>query len=338
MPPTASSPLRTPAGLVGPLAALLAFALYSSHDALVKYLGASYSVFQILFFSALLSFPLAVIMLLRDPVPGTLLPRHPGWSLVRTLSMVTGWAGAFYAFSVLPMAQTYAMLFSTPLLITLLAIPVLGERVGWHRGLAVMVGLAGVLVVLRPGGTELSLGHAAALLAAFCSAMSSVVVRRIGRDERAAVLMLYPMVAAVLVMGALLPLVYVPVELADLGAMAVVAVLAFLAALLIIMAYRHAEASVVAPMQYSQMIWAVVFGWLFFTESPDGWTLAGAALIIASGLYILFREGRRNVSAHRPVLGTGGRVGTTTAPVNTGAINANGAATGTPRHPGPQND
>lgn len=314
MPSPVSPLLRLPAGLAGPLAALLAFALYSTHDAVVKHLGASYSVFQILFFSALLSFPLAVVMLLRDPVPGTLLPRHPGWSLVRTVSMVTGWASVFYAFSVLPLAQTYAILFSTPLMITMLAIPVLGERVGWHRGVAVAVGMAGVLVVLRPGGTELSPGHAAALLAALCSAMSSVVVRRIGRDERAAVLMLYPMVAAVLVMGALLPLVYVPVELADLGAMAVVAVLAFAAALLIIAAYRRAEASVVAPMQYSQMIWAAIFGWLFFSESPDGWTIAGAALIIASGLYILFREGRANVSANQPVLGTGGRIATATAP------------------------
>ncbi|MFN3954916.1 MAG: DMT family transporter [Pararhodobacter sp.] len=314
MPSPFSLLLRLPAGLVGPLAGLLAFALYSTHDAVVKHLGASYSVFQILFFSALLSFPLAVVMLLRDPVPGTLLPRHPGWSLVRTVFMVTGWASVFYAFSVLPLAQTYAILFSTPLMITLLAIPVLGERVGWHRGLAVAVGMAGVLVVLRPGGTELSPGHAAALLAALCSAMSSVVVRRIGRDERAAVLMLYPMVAAVLVMGALLPLVYVPVELADLGAMAVVAVLAFAAALLIIAAYRRAEASVVAPMQYSQMIWATILGWLFFSESPDAWTIAGAALIIASGLYILFREGRANVSANQPVLGTGGRIATATAP------------------------
>lgn len=300
----------------GPLIALLAFATYSSHDAVIKHLGASYSVFQILFFSSLMGFPLVVLMLLRDPEPGTLRPRHLGWSLARTCSMVLGWAAVFYAFSVLPLAQTYAILFATPLLITLFSIPVLGERVGLHRGGAILVGLAGVLIVLRPGGTDLSLGHAAAMLAAVCSATSSVIVRRIGRDERAAVLMIYPMLAGVLVMGAILPFVYVPVEIVDFAAMGVVAGLAFVAALLIIAAYRRAEASVVAPMQYSQILWATLLGWAFFDEIPDGGTILGAAVVIASGLYIVFRETRADVSRHQPVLGTRTRIAPTTTPAS----------------------
>lgn len=251
-------------GPAGPLLGLLAFAIYATHDTLVKYLGGFYSTFQIVFFSGLFSFPLIILMLLQDPTPGTLRARHPWWNLARTLSMVTGWAAVFYAFSVLPLAQTYAILFSTPLLITLLSIPVLGEKVGIHRGGAVLVGLVGVLIVLRPGDADLTLGHAAALWAAICSATSSVVVRRIGRDERAAVLMLYPMLASVVIMGAVLPFVYVPVSGVDLALLAVVAVLAFSAALCIIAAYRRAEATVVAPMQYSQIIWAALFGWLFF--------------------------------------------------------------------------
>ena len=299
----------------GPILALIAFAAYSSHDALIKQLGATYSVFQILFFSTLLSFPLVVIMLLRDPEPGTLRPRYLSWSLVRTASMVTGWAAVFYAFSVLPLAQTYAILFSTPLLITIFAIPVLGERVGLHRGGAVLLGLVGVLIVLRPGGgTELGIGHAAALVAAVCSAASSVIVRRIGREERAAVLMIYPMVAGVVVMGLLQPVVYVPVALGDLALMGVVAALAFVAALLIIAAYRRAEAAVVAPMQYSQIVWAVIFGWLFFDEVPDGGTALGAAVVIASGLYIVFRESRADVSINRPVLATRTRIAPVTSP------------------------
>jgi len=290
--------------LAGPLIGLLAFALYATHDALIKHLGATYSTFQIVFFSGLFSFPLIILMLLRDATPGTLRAHHPWWNLARTLTMVTGWAAVFYAFSVLPLAQTYAILFATPLLITLLSIPVLGEKVGLHRGAAVLVGLAGVLIVLRPGGAELTLGHGAALLAAVCSATSSVIVRRIGRDERAAVLMLYPMLASVLIMGAVLPFVYVPVAGGDLAALAVVALLAFTAAFCIIAAYRRAEATVVAPMQYSQMIWAALFGWAFFAESPDRWTLTGAGVIISSGLFILFRESRGNVSVHQPVLAT----------------------------------
>jgi len=299
-----TSTVRSGSGAAGPLLGVLAFALYATHDTVVKYLGASYSVFQIVFFSVLFSFPLIILMLLQDPTPGTLRARHPWWNLARTVSMVSGWTAVFYAFSVLPLAQTYAILFATPLLITLLSIPVLGEHVGMHRGAAVVVGLVGVLIVLRPGSADLTLGHAAALLAASCSAASSVIVRRIGREERAAVLMLYPMVASFVVMGALMPLVYVPVAAIDMAALALVAALAFSAALCIIAAYRRAEATVVAPMQYSQMIWAALFGWLFFSEIPDRWTMVGAVVIIASGLFILFRETRRNVSVNQPVLAT----------------------------------
>jgi len=312
MPKTKFS-LSLSGGAVGPLIALAAFAAYSSHDAIIKHLGATYSVFQILFFSTLLSFPLVVIMLLRDPEPGTLRPRYPGWSLVRTATMVIGWASVFYAFSVLPLAQTYAILFATPLLITILAIPLLGERVGLHRGAAVLLGLIGVFIVLRPGTTELTLGHGAALLASVASATASVIVRRIGREERAAVLMIYPMLAGVVAMGCLMPFVYVPVQVADFGAMWVVAALAFVAALMIIAAYRRAEASVVAPMQYSQIIWATVLGFFFFDEVPDGATVLGATVIIASGLYIVFRESRADVSRNTPVLSQRTRIAPVTS-------------------------
>src|SRR6056297_1778793 len=150
----------------GALLALLAFGIFSTHDVAVKILGGIYSPFQIVFFSVLLSFPLAMVMLMRDARPGTLVPAHPWWLAVRTVAAVITGVSAFYAFSVLPLAQTYAILFATPLLITILAIPVLGEVVRLRRWLAVLVGLAGVLVVLRPGQTDLSPGHLAALVAA----------------------------------------------------------------------------------------------------------------------------------------------------------------------------
>ena len=150
----------------GAIFALLAFAIFSTHDVIVKILGATYAPFQIVFYSVLLSFPLAFIMLMRDVNPGTLVPVHPWWLALRTVAVVATGVSAFYAFTVLPLAQTYAILFAAPLLITILAIPVLGEKVRLRRWLAVLVGLAGVMVVLRPGSTELSLGHVAALVAA----------------------------------------------------------------------------------------------------------------------------------------------------------------------------
>jgi len=299
--------------LPGLLFALLGFALFSTHDVVVKSLGGAYAPFQTIFFSVLFSFPIATLMLLRDATPGTLQPVHPGWVAFRTLAAVIATMCAFYAFSVLPLAEVYAILFATPLLITVLAIPLLGEKVRLRRGLAVLFGLAGIIVVLQPGQTSLTLGHLAALTAAIGGAVASVIVRRIGAEERSVVLLLYPMVANFVVMGAALPFVYQPMPLPDLGRMALTAVLAFAAMTCMIRAYRLAEAALVAPMQYSQIIWALVFGALLFNETPSGRTLVGAAMVIASGLYIVFRESRAGVSETTPVLRSRSRVGTPAA-------------------------
>lgn len=298
----------------GALLALLAFAIYATHDVVVKLLGVHYSAIQIIFFAGLLSFPLATIMLMNDRSDGHLRPKHPWWTALRTVSTVITGVSAFYAFSVLPLAQTYAILFATPLLITLLAIPVLGEKVGLRRGLAVVVGMIGVLIVLRPGAAPLSLGHMAALAAAVFSSMASIVVRKIGSEERSVVLLLYPMVANVLVLGCALPFVYKPMPIEHVGMLGIIAVFSFIAMLLIIAAYRRAEAVIVAPMQYSQMIWATIFGALIFDEIPDGMTLIGAAVIIASGIYIVLREGKATVSENRPVLNSRSRPETGTLP------------------------
>jgi len=299
----------------GPLLALAAFALFSAHDVIVKTLGGTYSPVQIVFFSVLLGLPLAMLMLMRDPTDGNLLPRHPGWTALRTIAAAVTALCVFYAFSVLPLTQTYAILFATPLLITVLSVPLLGERVGIRRGAAVLVGLLGVLIVLRPGqGDGLSLGHLAAMFGAFGAALSSIIVRRIGREERNVVLLLYPMMANFALMGLALPFVYQPMPLAHFGALALMALLALIASLCVIAAYKRAPAFQIAPMQYSQIIWAVIFGALFFGEGVDLWTIAGAVVIIASGVYIVLREEKGNVSENRPVLATRTRIETGTYP------------------------
>lgn len=311
--------------LAGPGVALLAFALFSSHDVIVKSLGGTYSPVQIVFFSVLLGLPLAMLLLMRDPTDGTLLPRYPGWTALRTGASVLTGVSVFYAFSVLPMAQTYAILFATPLLITVLSVPLLGERVGWRRSMAVLVGLAGVLVVLRPGqGAELGLGHLAALVGALTSAIASIIVRKIGAEERNVVLLLYPMMANLLVMGVALPFVYRPMPLADFGALAAMSALALVASLCVIAAYKRAPAFQIAPMQYSQIIWAVLFGALFFDERVDLFTIVGAGIIISSGIFILVREETANVSDNRPVLETRTRTDTGTYPRASGLGEAMG--------------
>jgi len=259
----------------GAIFALLAFAIFSTHDVAIKVLGGTYSPIQIVFFSVLLSFPLATVMLMRDSTAGTLIPKHPWWLALRTGAAVLTGVSAFYAFSVLPLAETYAIIFASPLIITILAIPVLGEKVRLRRWMAVVVGLIGVVIVLRPGTSELTLGHAAALAAALGGAVAAIVVRKIGAEERPVVMLLYPMVVNFVLMAALLPLVYEPM--------------------------------------YSQIIWASLYGTLFFDERMSVNTMIGAGIIIASGLYIVLRESSGG-SVNTPVLRTRSRGETGTTP------------------------
>jgi drug/metabolite transporter (DMT)-like permease len=292
----------------GALLGLTGFAVFATHDVIVKYLGADYSPFQIVFFSVMFGFPLISLMLVRDTSAETMRPHHPWWTALRTVSILVSSICIFYAFSVLPLAQTYSILFTIPLIITLLSIPLLGERVGMHRGGAVLVGLAGVLLAVRPGASGLSLGHLAAFAGAFASALSSIVVRKIGRNERSLVLLLFPMLGSFLVMGGLMPLTYKPMPFHDLAAAAILSLLSFIALNCMIGAYKAAEAVVVAPMQYSQILWAVVYGALIFHEKPDLQTIAGAVIVIASGIYIVLRENLRNISENTPVLRTRSRI------------------------------
>ncbi len=295
------------------LFALLAFGLFSTHDIVIKTLGGTYSPFQLVFFSVLMGFPLVTMQLLGDKTVDTLIPKYPLITLSRTVVVVIGGVCAFYAFSNLPLAQTYAIIFAMPLLITIMAVPILGEHVGIMRGFAVLAGLGGVFVVLQPGQTDLTLAHGAALLCAFCGAYASVVVRKIGREERSVVLIIYPMVANFFIMALLMPSTYKPMPIQDLGFMFLTAAFALMANFCLIKAYRLAEAAVIAPMQYSQILWAVLYGALFFNESINWNTILGAAIIISSGLFIVARE-NSGKSINSPVTKNRTRFATPSAP------------------------
>ena len=298
----------------GAFYALGAMGIYATHDVVVKYLGeAGFGAFQIIFFAALLSFPLVTIILMRDTEADNLIPRHPYWMALRMACMVNTGVCAFYAFTVLELAQTYAILFASPLLITILAIPLLGEKVGIHRWLAVIVGLIGVIIVLRPGSSELSLGHFAAMFAAVTNAVVAIISRKIGAEERSVVMLMYPMLGNFAAMAIAMPFVYQPMEIEHLGMTGIIALFGLVASFLFIQAYRSGEAAIVAPMQYIQIIWATVYGYFLSGEKLDAPTVIGASIIIASGIYIVLRE-TRGASNTKPVSQTRLRSETVTSP------------------------
>lgn len=303
----------------GALYGLAAFGVYATHDLFIKQLGGTYSPFQILFFGALFSFPLITFFMIHDARPGTLRPVHPWWVALRSVSGAATAICAFYAFATLPLSQVYALVFATPLLITVLAIPMLGESVGLRRMLAVLVGLGGVVVVVQPEQASLELGHAAGLAAAVSGALNSVISRKIGNDERVVVMVLYPMITNLIIAALFLPFVYVEVALIDLGFMAIVSILGLVGMGFLVVGYVKSDAVMVAPTQYSQIIWAVLFGALFFDEYPGAETYIGATIIILSGLYILRREASGKVRTKSPVLQSRTRIGLS-SPLRVGLI------------------
>ena len=291
-----------PSSLGGLGFAVLGFGLFATHDAIIKALGETYPVFQIIFFAMLFAFVPMSMIILADRAVDNFRPHHPWLILMRSVLTIIAMSSAFYAFVNLPLAEVYALLFAAPLLITAFSVPLLGEVVRARRWAAVGIGLIGVLIVLRPGVTALSAGHLAALAAAVATALAAIVVRKIGSEERSAVLILYPMLVSLIAMATTLPAVYVPIDLPDLGLMAAIGLISVLAQLCIIAAYRSAPAAVIAPTQYSQILWATAYGAFFFMERPDMYVAIGSAVIILSGLFVVWRESRENVSRRNPVL------------------------------------
>lgn len=319
----------------GVLFGLLGFAIYATNDVVVKVLGQTYAPIQTLFFVVLFGFPVALVMLVSDPTEASLRPRRPLWVGLRVVGYLVNSLCGFYAFATLPLAQVYGLLFTGPLMITLLAVPVLGEKLGLQRLGAVLVGFGGVLVVLRPGAeTAVGLGHLAAFGAAFGGALAAVAGRKVGDVERSAVLLVYPMLAAFVLTGAALPTVYKPVPVDHLALFALVAALNFAASLAVIAAFRAGEAAVVSPMNYSQILWATIFGALLFDETPDAATLLGSAIVIGSGLYIVLREKAGTRSVVRPVLTTLARLPLTPALVRASIFRDRSARRRAPRDDG----
>ncbi len=285
----------------GILFALGGFAVFSLHDVVIKLL-ADYSVFQIVFFAMLFGYIPFSIARLFDRREIALRPVHPLLVLLRSVLVTTSLCCAVIAFSLLPMVQVYVLIFMTPLIISVLAIPVLGERIHLFRWTTILLGLVGIVIVLRPSPDTLQVGHLFALIAAFASAGAAIISRKIGHIENAATLMLAPMVMNILVSGSLLYFVYQPMPIRDLALMFLVGTMALAAHLFLLTAYRSAPASLVAPMQYSQLIWAIVYGYFFFGEQVDRFIVLGSFITMLSGLLMIWRETR--VSTIKPILRT----------------------------------
>ena len=284
-----SSHSETHSVIRGILFALLGFAIYSTHDALVKSLQ-DYNVFQIVFFATLFGYVPFSIARIIEGKPVSLKPNNPGLLTLRACLHVGGLCLGFFAFTRLPMVEAYVLLFCTPLMISVLAIWFLDEHIALVRWFAIFLGLVGVLIVLRPSPSSIGIGHVAALASAFCGAASAVISRKISPTENMATMIMFPLLANILITGAALYFVYQEMPFSDLATMFLVGVLGLVGQYFVLRGYRMAPAAFVGPMQYSQIVWAILFGYVFFAETVDVWVLVGSAITIASGVIIIWRE------------------------------------------------
>ena len=292
--------MGTPSNLRGILAMLLAVFMLSLMDAGLKMLVPHYPAMQVAAMRALCSLPLVIAYVLWRGA----LPRL--WRVRWPLHLQRGALGismlSLFAFALrdLALSEAYAIFFIAPLLITVLSVPVLGERVERARWIAIAVGLLGVLVVLRPTGEGmLTLGGLAVLVASLCYAVSAVTVRIVSRTDSSESQVFWLMAMVGLGAGALAAPDWVGIRPEDGWVLLGVAVSGFFGQLAITEAFRLGEASAIAPFEYSALAWALLLDWSLWRTLPDQFTLLGAVIIIASGVYLVRRE-RVHVESEHP--------------------------------------
>jgi len=270
-----------------------AVADFACLDAMAKYLGTHMDILQVVSVRYAAAFLLT--LLISNPIvrPGLLQTAKPLLQVGRSALLLGSTAFNFMAFRYLQLDEAMAILFSTPFMVAILAGPMLGEWVGWRRWIAIGVGLVGVLVVVRPGMGGLQWAALLSGASAVCYAFYSITTRMLARYDSSQTTLFYSNMLGAAIMLPVLPFVWTPPR-SILDGVLMVAMGAFGAFghFLLIVAHRHAPASVLSPFMYTQLIWATTFGYLVFANVPNHWTLTGAAIVIGSGLYRLHRERR----------------------------------------------
>lgn len=296
-------PIFRSAPLAGILSLLLGLAVFSVQDLILKILSGRFPLYEIMLVRGLVGLPLLALMVRAEG--GLRLLATPGLPamLLRGVVMFVAYASFYLALAALPLPTSVALYFSGPLFITLLSVLVLGERVGMVGWTAVILGFAGVLVMVRPGSGLFDWASLLPVLSGLTYGISMVAARRMGARETAGAMAfwgnaVFLAIAAVMALAfaggssgeglhpslAFLLRGWEPVALNDLGLMAATGVIAAVGLWLLTTAYRLAEASTVAPFEYTAMIWGVVWGWTIWGEWPDTLGWVGIAAIVGTGL------------------------------------------------------
>lgn len=286
--PDTASPVTGIALIIG---AMASFALM---DGVSKFLVRDYAIAQLFLVRYLVYIVFALLVCRKLGLRKSLISGRPGLQIARALIVLVEGIVFVAAFRYLGLAEVHTIVAATPLLVTILAATILAEHVGLHRWFAVAAGFAGALLVIRPGAGVISWPMALPVAAACLYATIQIQARILSGYDKSEVTILYTAIIGLAVMALVGPFFWVwPAEdvlVRDLALMALIGLLGATAHYLLIIAFRHAQASVLQPYTYFLVAWATVVGFIFFGDTPNAWTIAGATVIVASGLYTFRRE------------------------------------------------
>jgi len=268
-----------------------AVALFACLDTTAKYLNTQMDSLQVAWARYTSAFVLTLIISNPLTHPGLLRTRSPKLQITRSMLLVGSTALNFLGLRWLQLDEALSIIFTFPLLVAIISGPMLGEWIGWRRWTAIGFGFVGVLLITRPG---LGGMHAAALFtlgATFCYAFYAVITRIVSRVDSNQTSLFYANFIGALAMLPVIPFVWQPpVNWVVVFLMVMIGVLGSTGHYFLIAGHKLAPASVLSPFVYTQLIWVIVLGYLVFGQVPNSWTIAGAAIVIASGLYLLYRE------------------------------------------------
>jgi drug/metabolite transporter (DMT)-like permease len=288
--PTPAAPARADRPLRGIALLLLSSVFLGTSDATSKYLSATLPSIEI----AWIRFLVFVLIMVPAMVPGSpifaLQTQRPMLQITRGMALLGSSLLFISGLRFLPIAEASATSFVSPLFVTALSIFFLSEKVGLRRWIATAVGLLGVMIVLRPGTSAFHPAAFFPVVSAFAWACTLILTRKMSGQERTAVTMTYSSIVGFAVLCALVPFVWVTPTWHDILFGTIVGLASTAGQWIVVLAFRYADASVLAPFSYIQLLWVTLLGFVIFGEVPDVWTVAGAAFIVASGLYTAHRE------------------------------------------------
>ena len=282
--------------LRGVLLTLLAMGLFGCMDGISKVLVTHYPPTLVLWLRHLTAVPVAFLILARRHPLRLLRPRAPWLQSARIVLLVVEMNLVLFAFRVMPLADAQAILAATPLLVTALSAPFLGERIGWRRWLAVVMGFVGVLIIVRPGLAVLRPGAAVCVAASCLYAIYNLLTRRVAAIDPAETSFLLQITAAAVLLSLVGPFFWVTPAAEHWPLILAQATLGALGHLCLVRALTVAPAVVVQPFAYTLLLYEIAIGYLLFGDVPDRFTLLGAAVVVIAGIYAALRTHKKSTA------------------------------------------